>query len=157
MISFLGEYEVSLDAKGRLLFPAGFKKQLPKEGEKNTQFVINRGFDNCLALYPLENWEAINASILNLNDFDPKVRLFQRVYLDGANHVELDTIGRLNIPKNLMAHAGLDKNVILAARGKVIEIWDVNKRKQFFDTIAPEDFSDLANEVMNKKIDWTKN
>ena len=155
MIAFLGEYEVTLDAKGRFLFPAGFKKQLPEGG--TNQFVITRGFDNCLALHPLHNWDSLNTNIANLNDFDPKVRVFQRLFLDGANYVDLDSAGRLNIPKNLMEHAGLQKDIILAARSKVIEIWDINKRKQFFESIAPGSLSDIADEVMNKKVDWTKN
>ena len=72
MTGFLGEFESTLDAKGRFLLPAGLKKQLP-EGE-NTRFVINRGFEKCLTLYPRQSWEPLFAKISTLNDFDPKVR-----------------------------------------------------------------------------------
>ena len=72
MIGFLGEYEATLDAKGRFLLPAGFKKQLPETGA--THFIINRGFEKCLTLYPLQSWDPIFSEISKLNDFDPKVR-----------------------------------------------------------------------------------
>ena len=75
MIGFLGEYEATLDPKGRFLLPAGFKKQLPAEG--GTQFVINRGFEKCLSLYPMVSWEPIYEQISKLNDFDHKVREFR--------------------------------------------------------------------------------
>ena len=71
MIGFLGEYEATLDAKGRFLLPAGFKKQLPANNP--THFVINRGFEKCLTLYPIQSWEPIFSQISKLNDFDPKV------------------------------------------------------------------------------------
>ena len=70
MTGFLGEFEATLDAKGRFLLPAGFKKQLPEE--ETNRFVINRGFEKCLALYPVKNWEPLFADISKLNDFDPQ-------------------------------------------------------------------------------------
>ncbi len=76
MIGFLGEYEATIDSKGRFLLPVGFKKQLPEEA--NTQFVINRGLEKCLSLYPIKSWEPIFSDISKLNDFDPKVREFRR-------------------------------------------------------------------------------
>lgn len=151
MIGFLGEYEVTLDAKGRFLFPAGFKKQLPEEG--NSLFVINRGFEKCLTLYPIQSWEPIYNEISKLNDFDPKVREFRRYFLNGATYIETDTAGRLLLPKNLLEHAGLDKNIVLVSAVDKIEIWDKNKYQQFFETFSSESFSQLANEVMNRKND----
>ena len=152
MIGFLGEFESTLDAKGRFLFPAGFKKQMPEEG--SLRFVINRGFEKCLTLYPYGNWEPLFADISKLNDFDPKVREFRRYFLNGATIVEPDTAGRLLIPANLKEHAGLDKesrDITLVAAVNKIEIWDSNKYKQFFDSFSPEAFSSLADEVLNKK------
>ena len=84
MTGFLGEYEATLDAKGRFLLPAGLKKQLA-EGE--LQFVINRGFEKCLTLYPMKSWEPIYAEISKLNDFDPKVREFRRYFMNGATEI----------------------------------------------------------------------
>lgn len=151
MIGFLGEYEATLDAKGRFLLPAGFKKQLPEEG--GNQFVINRGFEKCLTLYPVQSWEPIFSAISKLNDFDPKVREFRRYFLNGATNLELDSAGRLLLPKNLTEHAGLEKDIVLVSAVNKIEIWDKSKYKQFFETFTPQSFSDLANEVMNNKVD----
>lgn len=146
MIAFLGEYEVTMDAKGRFLLPAGIKKQLP-EGE-GAKFVINRGFEKCLTLYPMASWQPIFSSISHLNDFDPKVREFRRYFLNGATELEPDTAGRLLIPKNLMDHASLNKDIVLVAALNKIEIWDKAKYQEFFDSFTPETFSNLAASVM---------
>ncbi len=146
MIGFLGEYESTLDAKGRFLLPAGFKKQLP-EGD-NSGFVINRGFEKCLSLYPVASWEPLFAEISKLNEFDPKVREFRRTFLNGATMVDLDTAGRILVPPSLESHAGLEKNIVLVAAVNKIEIWDKEKYQQFFESFSPEAFSDLAKDVM---------
>jgi len=151
MIGFLGEYEATLDLKGRFLLPVGFKKQLP---EKDSDlFVINRGFEKCLSLYPRKSWEPIFENISKLNDFDPKVREFRRYFLNGAIMMELDSAGRLLVPQNLKAYAGLEKDIVLVAAVNKIEIWDKTKYQQFFESFSPEAFSGLANEVMNNKND----
>ena len=151
MIGFIGEYESTVDAKGRFLLPSGFKKQIP-EAEGNL-FVLNRGFEKCLTLYPIQSWKPIFQEISSLNDFDPKVREFRRYFLNGALQVEMDAAGRLLLPKNLMEYAGLGKDIVLVAALNKIEIWDKKKYQEFFDSMSPEDFSNLANEVMNKKTD----
>ena len=151
MIGFIGEYESTIDAKGRFLLPSGFKKQLPEQG--SYVFVINRGFEKCLTLYPIQSWEPIFKEISQLNDFDPKVREFRRYFLNGAVQLELDSAGRVLLPKNLMEHASLEKDIVLVSAINKIEIWDRNKYQQFFESFSPEAFSNLANEVMNKKID----
>ncbi len=149
MIGFLGEFEATLDAKGRFLLPAGFKKQLPEN--EDSRFVINRGFEKCLTLYPVKNWEPLFEDISKLNDFDPRVREFRRYFLNGATYVEPDSAGRLLVPPNLKDHAGLEKDIVLVAAVNKIEIWDSNKYKQFFESFSPDVFSNLANEVMNKQ------
>lgn len=146
MTGFLGEYEATLDAKGRFLLPAGFRKQLSESHDN--QFVINRGFEKCLSLYPLHEWQPLFEKISRLNDFDPKVREFRRYFLNGATLLELDTADRLLIPKNLGEHAGLQKDIVLAAATNKIEIWDKTKYQQFFDSFSPEAFSELARQVM---------
>ena len=148
MIGFLGEFEATLDAKGRFLLPAGVKKQLPEKD--SNLFVINRGFEKCLSLYPLKNWEPLFANISKLNDFDPTVRQFLRYYLNGATNVEPDSAGRLLIPPNLKEYAELKKDIVLVAAVNKIEIWDSNKYKQLFDSFSAEAFSDLAKQVMAK-------
>ena len=148
MIGFLGEYEVTLDAKGRFLLPAGFRKQL-EDGAN--QFVINRGIETCLSLYPMQSWEPIFSEVSKLNDFDPKVRQFRRYFLNGATNLELDSAGRLLLPRALMDYAGLNKDAVLVSAVNKIEIWDKTKYTQFFETFSPDSFSDLANEVMNSQ------
>jgi MraZ protein len=149
MIGFLGEYEATLDAKGRFLLPAGFKKQLPEEG--GLSFVLCRGLEKCLSLYPLKSWEPLFAEISQLNDFDPKVRSFRRYFLNGAIPLELDSAGRVLVPPNLKEYASLEKDIILAAAVNKIEIWDKLKYQQFFENYSPEAFSSLAGEVMKRK------
>ena len=150
MIGFLGEYEVTLDAKGRFLLPASLKKQT---GEEAGSFVINRGFEKCLGLYPMKSWEPIFEQISKLNDFDPKVRSFRRYFLNGATMMELDSASRLLIPQNLKDYAGLEKDIVLVTAVNKIEIWVKVKYQQFFESFSPEAFSSLANEVMNTRGD----
>ena len=146
MTGFLGEFESTLDAKGRFLLPAGLKKQLP-EGE-NTRFVINRGFEKCLSLYPKQSWEPLFEKIRSLNDFEPAVRSFRRYFLNGATEVELDSAGRLLLPPNLKEYAELGKDIILASAVDKIEIWSADNYNKFFESYAPSDFSTLAKQVM---------
>lgn len=146
MTGFLGEYESTLDAKGRFLLPAAFKKQLPEDS--NNRFVINRGFEKCLSLYPIASWEPIYAEISQLNDFDPKVREFRRYFLNGATITETDSAGRLLVPQNLKEYASLEKDIVLVAAVNKIEIWDKQKYQQFFESFSPDTFSNLAQQVM---------
>jgi MraZ protein len=150
MANFLGEYEATIDAKGRFLLPAGFKKQL-KEGEQT--FVISRGFEKCLTLYPKDTWQPLEEQINSLNQFDPKVREFRRQFLGGATEVELDGAGRMLLPQTLREYAGLEKDIILVAALNKIEIWDAATYKKLFEDFSPEDFSKLAAEVMGSRPD----
>lgn len=145
MARFIGEFEARLDAKGRFLLPSGFRKQIP---EVDAPFVLNRGFEKCLSLYTQESWAPLFEKLSQLNDFDPQVRQFKRYFLNGATQVELDTAGRLLLPKNLMEYAGLGKDIVLVSAIDKIEIWDKAKYQEFFDNFSPESFSDLAKEVM---------
>ena len=146
MTGFLGEFEATLDAKGRFLLPAGFKKQLPET--ETSRFVINRGFEKCLALYPMGTWEPLFAKINGLNEFDPKQREFRRAFLNGATYVEPDTAGRILLPPSLKVYAELQKDIVLMATGDKLEIWDSNKYKQFFDSISSDALSDLGKDVL---------
>ncbi len=146
MTGFLGEFEATLDAKGRFLLPAGFKKQLP-EGNAD-RFVINRGLEGCLSLYPMKTWEPLFARINGLNEFDPKQREFRRAFLNGATYVEPDTAGRILVPPSLKVYAELQKDIVLMATGDKLEIWDSNKYKKFFDSISSDALSNLGDQVL---------
>lgn len=144
MTSLLGEYEISLDAKGRFLIPSGFRKQLPEgAGER---FVINRGFENCLTLYTMDSWTTLAEKINKLNDFNPKVREFKRLFLNGANIVDVDSADRLLLPKQLQEYAGVKKDIIFSAQGNKVEIWDKDTYYKYINEHAAS-FSDLAAEV----------
>lgn len=145
MAGFLGEYEATIDAKGRFLLPGGIKKQLP---EGANTIVISRGFEKCLLLYPLSTWETIEDKIKKLNDFNPKVSQFRTLFVGGATYVDLDTAGRILLPPSLREYAGLAKDILLASDLDKIKIWDSGKYKKLFEEFSSDDFSKLASEVM---------
>ncbi|MDI9319544.1 MAG: division/cell wall cluster transcriptional repressor MraZ [Phycisphaerales bacterium] len=145
MANFIGEYELTIDAKGRFLLPASFRKQLPEGAD--VQFVVSRGFEQCLNLYPIAEWNILSEKINKLNDFNPKVRDFKRLFLNGANIVESDAAGRLLLTKTLLEHAGISKDMVLTAQGNKMEIWDKATHKAHIQS-KMSDFSDLANEVL---------
>lgn len=123
MPGFLGEYEIAMDAKGRFLMPAGFRKQLP-ETEDEARFVIKRGTGPFLELYTMSEWEKLTMKLSKLNDFNPKVQLLKRLMLNGAGIAELDSAGRMLLPKSLQAYAGLTKELVFSANLTKVEIWD---------------------------------
>ncbi len=145
MANFIGEYELTIDAKGRFLLPASFRKQLPEGAD--VQFVVSRGFEQCLNLYPMDEWNILSEKINKLNDFNPKVRDFKRLFLNGANIVESDAAGRLLLTKTLLEHASITKDMVLTAQGNKMEIWDKATHKAHIQS-KMADFSDLANEVL---------
>lgn len=144
-VSLIGEYEATIDTKGRFLLPAALKKQLP---QGDNVFIVNRGFEKCVTLYPMVSWTPIVEKIKSLNEFEPKVREFRRYFLGGATEVELDAAGRLLLPPSLKAFAGLEKDIFIVANFTKIEIWDADRYRKFFDEFSSESFSRLAEEVM---------
>ncbi len=149
MIGFYGEFPATMDAKGRFLLPAGVKKQLQQD--EAGLFYINRGFERCLSLYPLKAWENVIEQVSDLNEFDQKKRQFLRLYLNGATPVEPDSAGRLLVPGTHKEYAGLQKDIVVIGVGKKFEIWDSNKYKEIFESLSPQEFSDLAEEVLGNK------
>lgn len=145
MSTFVGEYELSIDAKGRFLLPSTFRKQLPEGAD--AQFVITRGFEPCLNLYSMDEWNNLSEKINKLNDFNPKVRDLKRALLYGANIVETDSAGRLLVPKTLQDHAGLKKDIIFTSQGNKMEIWDQDSYRAHMQKVIP-DFSATANEIL---------
>ncbi len=143
----LGEYECKIDAKGRMRMPSGLISQLG-EGEKH-KFVINRGFEKCLMLYPEAVWQQISEEVNALNLYNKKNRDFVRYFYRGAQELLQDSADRILIPKRLLEYAGIEKDLILSAYNGRIEIW----AKDEYDTMLdqePTDFSDLADDVLGK-------
>ena len=146
MTNFLGEYEVAIDAKGRFLLPSGFRKQLP-DG-MGDRFVMNRGFEKCITLYTMDVWTPLSEKVNKMNDFKPNVRQFKRLFLNGANIVEVDSADRLMLSKPLLEYAGIKKDMVILAQGNKVELWDKDTYYAYINEHA-DNFSDLANEVAN--------
>ena len=144
MLGFIGEYECKVDAKGRLLFPASLRKQL--QPSDNESFVVNKGFEKCLMLYPKSVWEQKVKPVNALSQFKAKNRLLKRLFFKSAKAVELDGNGRLLLSKDLTELVGIKKEVVLLAHGDEIEIWD----KKEYSKIDSADFSSLAEEVLGQ-------
>ncbi len=145
MYGFLGEHDCKLDSKGRLRLPAALKKQL--QAAAAGRFVVNRGFEKCLVLYPYDEWQKISQRVNSLNTFEKKKRLFVRYFYRGATELVLDTNDRLNIPNHLLKYAEISKELFLASRQNVIEIWN---KEHYEEQLAMDSdtFADLAEEVM---------
>ena len=147
MAALIGEFECKLDDKGRLMLPVGFKKQLPAKEQKH--FVVNRGLDKQLNIWPRKEWDKETASFSKLNLYKQKDREFVRRFNAGATEVELDSSGRLLLPKSLMAHAGVDKDAVLFGFSNRIEVWSKQEYNKYMKQGA-DDFAALAEEVMGK-------
>jgi len=142
----IGTYECKIDVKGRLLIPSAFKKQLAPVIPKG--FVLKRAvFQNCLELYPLEQWEELIKKVNSLNRFKKKNNDFIRRFTAGVKFIELDSNGRLLIPRDLIEFSNINKEVTLSTSVNIIEIWD---KSSYEKAIADsrDDFAQLAEEVM---------
>lgn len=144
MLSLLGEYEIAIDAKGRFPLPSGFRKQMP-EGE-GSQFVLARGMEKCLVLYPLQTWNLQNEQLSKLNPYNPDVRKLRRLLHNGALPVDVDGAGRILINKGMQEYAEITKEITFSAQGDRIEIWDRNTYQQYLLENAG-DLSALASQV----------
>jgi len=145
MASLIGEFDCKIDVKYRIMLPANLKKQFSAEDQFS--FVINRGFEKCLVLYPQSEWKKISNELSKLNIYNRKKRDFVRYFFRGATELTLDSSSRILIPKNLLQYAGIDREIVLFAYFNRVEIW----AKEVYENLLtdePEDFSDLAEEVM---------
>ena len=145
MAGLVGEFEVKLDAKGRFMFPSGLRKQLPPACQRD--FMLNKGFEDCLTLFPLKEWEKVSDKLSKMNLFKPKNRMFYRLFHQGAKQISLDKTGRVLIPVGLVERVSLKQEVMLIAYNDRNEIWDKSK---YFEMIegSMTNFADLADEVM---------
>ena len=152
-MQLIGEYPVALDNKGRLRLPTALLRQLPapkaaSDGEQDGyEFVVNRGFEKCLTLYPKSVWDAITAKLSRLNRFNDRNRMFIRSFYLGANPVVSDSADRILLQKPLMDYAGLQDDAILVAMDDRIEIWSPTQY-QSLASLDSNVFADLANQVM---------
>ena len=152
MINIIGTYECKADAKGRVMFPAALKKQLQKViGEG---FVIKRSvFNKCLEIHPISEWNVVVGQVNTLNRFVKKNNDFIRSYMAGLKLIDLDGSARFLIPKDLIAFAGLEKEIVLSSSVNMIEVWD-KSRYELSVSETLKDFGDLAEDVMgNQTLD----
>ena len=149
MINIIGTYECKVDAKGRVMFPVAFKKQLHKiigEG-----FVIKRSvFNQCLEIHPMKEWNEVVGLVNKLNRFVKKNNDFIRSYMAGLKVVEADGSGRFLIPKDLLVFAGLEKEIVLSSSVNMIEIWDKTRYESSVSETL-KDFGNLAEDVMGNQ------
>jgi MraZ protein len=149
MTNLIGVHECKVDEKGRLMLPAPLRKQLM--GVIDEGFVVKRSvFHKCLELYPMAEWKRESAEISTLNRFVKKNVDFIRIFMAGVRTVELDSAGRLLIPKDLSLYAGVDRQVVLSSAVNRVEIWDKDQYESMI-TESAEQFADLAEEVMGNR------
>jgi MraZ protein len=146
--TLIGTYECKVDAKGRLMLPVSFKKQLASVMANG--FVLKRAvFQPCLELYPMNQWELLMQNINKLNRFKKKNNDFIRRFTAGVKSVDLDSSGRLLISKDLVGFAGISKEIVVTSAVNIIEIWDKDKYEKAINDAAG-DFADLAEDVMGQ-------
>ena len=118
---FMGEYNHTIDAKGRLIIPSKFRELLGEE------FVLTKGLDGCLSIYPMDEWNAFEEKLRALPLTNKNARTFTRFFVAGATNCELDKQGRILVPQTLREFAGLEKDVILAGNLSRVEVWSKEK------------------------------
>lgn len=145
MNTLIGSYECKVDTKGRLMLPSGLKKQMLPIIEEG--FVLKRSvFQPCLELYPMSQWNLLMDKMNALNRFNKKNNDFIRKFSAGVKIIEVDSNGRLLIPKDLIGFASIEKEIVVSSAINIVEIW--NKEKYESVISDSEDFADLAEDVM---------
>ncbi|HYG59939.1 MAG TPA: division/cell wall cluster transcriptional repressor MraZ [Symbiobacteriaceae bacterium] len=138
---FMGEFQHSVDAKGRMIIPAKFREGL---GER---FIVTRGLDNCLFVFPLREWAAMSDRLEQLPMASGAARQFTRLLYSGATECELDPQGRILIPTNLRQYAAIDKEAVVIGVPKRVEIWAREKWEQY-SLDGEENFSETAEKLL---------
>lgn len=146
MSSFKGTYRFSVDNKGRVNIPSKLRKSL--SDDIKDYFVVTRGFDKCVYVYPLDEWARTEEELQKLSDYSPEDRLFSRLVYENATDVQLDSQARIVIPVELRQHASIEGDIIIIGNRNKIELWnpkiyDEYKNKQ------TETYESVAEKVMN--------
>ena len=151
MTNFIGDYTVRLDPKGRLSFPAAFKKQIREALQDG--FVLKRDvFEPCLIMYPMEEWERQNKIIrARTNPYNKEHARFLRMFFSGTAEVSLDANNRMLIPKRLLDYAEVEVEVVMAGQSGKIEIWASEKYGGVSD--VDENFAAMAEKILGGTFD----
>lgn len=155
MATFIGDYPCKVDAKGRIILPSAFKKQMPASAQDH--FVVRKDiFENCLVLYAIDDWNRQLEKIRKkINPYNREHNMFLRNFFKGTAELVLDNNNRMLIPRRLMDLIGVDRDVVLAGQDGRIEIWPAS----VYETIGmqSDDFADLAEKLLggstNEPID----
>ncbi len=144
-----GEFECKLDAKGRMMIPAGLKKQLPEaDGEG---LMINRGLEKYLVIYTKSEWDKRLDELSKLNEYDRQNLRFIRYFTGGATALMPDSAGRVLLPRGLLDFAGIGNDVVLTCVLNKIEVWDKAAHTEMINN-EPDNFAELAEAVMGTKV-----
>jgi MraZ protein len=154
MITFIGEYTCKLDAKGRVILPASFKKQM--SGNNQERFVIKKDiFENCLILFPIDEWERQSRIIRKkINPYKKEHSTFLRQFFKGIAELTLDGNNRLLVPKRLLDEIHADKDIIMAGQFGKIEIWAKEKYEKI--ELGAQEFAGMAEKIMEGLVDETE-
>jgi MraZ protein len=151
MATFIGEYTCKLDAKGRIMLPAAFKKQMSAANQE--RFVVKKDiFERCLVLYPMEEWEKQTELLKKkTNPYNREHGMFLRKFFMGMAELVLDSNNRLLIPKRLLEEVGAEKEVVLAGQYGKIEIWS----RELYGSVdlGDEAFANMAEKIMKGLAD----
>ena len=142
---FIGEYHHTIDEKGRIIIPSKFRDEL------GSNFVVTRGIESCLFVYPNKNWEQICEKLNSLPFTRKDARVFNRFFMSGATNVELDKQGRINISSPLITHANLKKDCVVIGTGDRLEIWSKEDWDSFFNS-NKDSMSDIAENLFNESV-----
>lgn len=147
MSSFKGSYEYSVDSKGRVNIPARMRKYVSPEA--NDTFVITRGYEKCLFVYPNDEWIKFEQSVRELSTTNPKHRFFARTLLERATDSQLDAQSRITIPKDLLQFASIENEVLILGVLERIELWNPSLYKEYQKSQA-ETYENVAQTVLQK-------
>jgi len=143
---FMGEFQHSIDEKGRIIIPAKFRDLL------GTSFVVTRGLDQCLFVYPTTEWELLEQKLKTLPLMKSDARAFTRFFFSGATECEWDKQGRVNIPSNLRQYAKLEKECVVLGVSNRVEIWSRSTWEQYFEQ-SEESFNEIAEKLVDFNFD----
>jgi MraZ protein len=129
MSSFKGSYLYSVDSKGRVNIPAKLRKHVSTEANDN--FVLTRGYERCLFIYPQDEWQRLEQSIRQLSGTNPKHRFFIRTLCQHASEVQLDGQSRITIPRELLEFSGIESDVKIIGVLERIELWNPRQFEEY--------------------------
>ena len=145
MSSFKGSYMYAVDEKGRVNLPAKLRKYVSPEC--NDTFVLTRGFEKCLYVYPVDEWNRLEQNLRNLSSYDAEHRRFMRTLLELASECQLDGQARLSIPQELREYAHITDEVRILVTLDKIELWDPGVYNEYKSSQS-ETYEEIASRVM---------